>query len=314
VFNSGVQLTLAIHPLGTESLNADGSEETVHISTTEIVLSSSPGVFYSADTDQTGQTTIITGSSSPIVVILSINGESNLAFTSQPEIFLHYLIANIVGDTAIHLFSNPIISNVQAYTVVGATNYLVIYRPAISVFSEIEKKTIIGRRYLMTMAGAPDLKVPISSINGRLRSEGQSTLTVVCPDGVNYVSGILSRVANGFFVTLIETYLDGTEESTDSQLFTNISPSHDHGARNFSVTLTGYSSLSFPLLPRRINVQGVQYQAMQSNGARRVRSGLDKDIKPKDIALLPSGEEIIIDAVTYTIGTRQASMELTEAA
>jgi len=307
-------LTLAIDSLGADTLNAGSSQEIIHFNSKEIVFFSNSDVFYFADTLQEGQTTFITYSDSPIVYIVGHVGQSNLELSSNTGISFFQIVADIFGDSALLFLSIPIISNVQSYSVIGQTTYLLIVKSAISVFSEIEKKTIIGRRYLMTMLGSPNLTVPISSINGRLRSEGQSTLTVVCPDGVNYVSGILSRIANGFFVTLIETYLDGTEESADSQLFTNISPSHDHGARNFSVTLTGYSTLIFPTLPRRINVQGVQYQAMQSNGARRVRSGLDKDIKPKDIALLPSGEEIIVDAVTYTIGTRQASMELTEAA
>jgi hypothetical protein len=241
-------------------------------------------------------------------------GDSQISLASTPMFGIFEVVAQITGNTSFSFLSASVIASVIIYQHGAQTPYSIASSTFAIVFSPFEKETITGRRYLMTMPGTPDLVVPISSINGRLRSAGQSTITVVCPDGINYVSGILERIANGFYITLIETYLDGTQAQTDSEIFTGISPNHDRGARNFSVTLTGYSTLTFPSLPRRINIQGVQYQAMQANGSRRVRAGLDKDFLPNDIALLPSGEEIIVDAVTYLIGTRQMSMELTEAA
>jgi len=178
----------------------------------------------------------------------------------------------------------------------------------------LSKKEIIGRQWSAVLTGTPDLQFPISSINGRLRSTGDSTLTIVCPDGVNYSSEILTRLGNSFKILSTEYYSDGTKETTESQLFGNLSAPVDRGSRNYSITITGTSALSFPDTPRRIFINGLQYEALQANGARRVRASLDKDIKPKDVAVLPSGAEIIVAAVTYLIGTRQMSMEITEAA
>jgi hypothetical protein len=200
----------------------------------------------------------------------------------------------------------------------GAAIYAATNAPVglvnVLIAQNILKKEIIGRNWRAVLTGSPDLIIPISSVNGRLRSAGDSTLTIVCPDGINYAAGILARISNGFKLVSTEVYSDGTSETSESQIFSNLSVPTDRGARNFSVTITGKAALTFSSTPRRIAVGGIQYEALQANGARRVRASLDKDIQPKDIAVLPSGSEIIVDAITYLIATRQMSMELTEAA
>jgi hypothetical protein len=178
------------------------------------------------------------------------------------------------------------------------------------------KKTIISRRYTCTITGAADsladVVIPISSINGRLNSSGVSALNIVCPNGVDYAGAILARAQGSFIIAATEYYLDGSSEVSDSQEFGNLAIAYQQGSRNYSVSIRGERAVTLHNPARKIAIQGMSYTALQANGFRRLRCNNDKDFLPGDTAILPDGEEVLINVVTYVISAANHSMELSE--
>lgn len=178
------------------------------------------------------------------------------------------------------------------------------------------KKIISGRSYRCTLTGSAnaldDIVIPISSINGRLNAGGVSSLNIVCPNGVDYAADIVNRDLGTFIIATTEHYTDGTSDTTDSPEFANLAITYQRGGRSYSVSLRGEVNITLHYPPRKIAIQGFSYEAMQANGTRRIRCAMDKDFLPGDTAVLPDGEEVVMNAATYVIGPKNSSMELSE--
>lgn len=176
------------------------------------------------------------------------------------------------------------------------------------------KSTIVSSRYYCTITGTADnttdYVLPISSITTRFKGGEVSTITVVCPNGVDYASEILARSNGGIKISATEIYNDGSEDSSDWPEYAIDTIRSDKGARSFSVTLTGRGTRSYPF-PKTLYLQGVSYIASQANGETTVRCDLDKDFNPGDTAILPDSTEIVIDAITHIITPTQRYMQLT---
>jgi hypothetical protein len=178
----------------------------------------------------------------------------------------------------------------------------------------VTKRLIVSRRYRAKITGNFTYDFPISSISASFRQTGSGTMTIVCPDGINYGTTIIdqSRV-NNHTITIYadEIYSDGTIE-TSTFVMTSNSLSYAHGARNFSITINGSVSLDIPTTPRQYVAEGIQYETLQGNGGIRIRCDLNKDIRPKDKILITGNRQIDVGIVQYIISSNTRAMEIAE--
>jgi hypothetical protein len=212
-----------------------------------------------------------------------------LTGTFYPEVYKAYL------DADIKPFTGTFTHNTVGYVVVS-------------------KRLIVSRRYRAKITGNFDYDFPISSISASFRQTGAGTMTIVCPDGINYGSTIIdqSRV-NNHTITIYadEIYSDGTIETT-TFIMTSNSLSYAQGSRSFSITINGSVSFNIPATPRQYVAEGVQYETLQGNGGIRIRCDLNKDLRPKDKLLISSGREIDVGIVQYIISANTRAMEVAE--
>jgi hypothetical protein len=182
-------------------------------------------------------------------------------------------------------------------------------------YEQISKPLISSRRYKCTVTGAanslPDVIIPISSINGRVTNDGVSTLSIVCPEGVNYAAAIEARAAGGFVIESVEDYSDGSSDSSLWVEYPITGVSSDRGAHNWSITISGSVTLTLGQA-RRLALLGVSYLAQSAAGKTRARCELDKDLLPGDVAMLDDGSEYTCSAITYVIGAAGRFMEVQE--
>lgn len=182
-------------------------------------------------------------------------------------------------------------------------------------FVLVEKPQVISRRYRTVMTGTIPVDFPISSINSTFRTNGTSNITIVCPDGINYGADLVAQSqVDGAKITLYsdEIYSDGTIETTSREI-NKLSLSYSRGARSYSITISGEIPFNFPSTPRIYTAEGIQYETLQGNGFIRIRCDLNKDILPKDRAIISDGREIEIGIVQHIITANSKWMELAEA-
>jgi hypothetical protein len=181
-------------------------------------------------------------------------------------------------------------------------------------FVVVTKRLIVSRRYRAKITGNFTYDFPISSISASFRQTGAGTMTIVCPDGINYGTTIIdqSRV-NNHTITIYadEIYSDGTIE-TSTFVMTSNSLSYAQGARSFSITINGSVSLDIPTTPRQYVAEGIQYETLQGNGGIRIRCDLNKDIRPKDKILITGNRQIDVGIVQYIISSNTRAMEIAE--
>jgi hypothetical protein len=227
------------------------------------------------------------GSVSCTVPALTLAPVSSILCTIGPPNLVSTIVANIA----------PPVSRTNAET-----------------FLVVNKKTIFGRRYRAKITGNFTYDFPISSISASFRQTGAGTMTIVCPDGINYGTTIIdqSRV-NNHTITIYadEIYSDGTIE-TSTFIMTSNSLSYAQGARSFSITINGSVSLDIPTTPRQYVAEGIQYETLQGNGGIRIRCDLNKDIRPKDKILITGNRQIDVGIVQYIISSNTRAMEIAE--
>lgn len=181
-----------------------------------------------------------------------------------------------------------------------------------TLYQVIKKGIVTSRKYIASLSGNGVIEIPISSINSTMRSTGSISCTVVAPDGLNYANEILIRKDGTLSIKSVETFIDGTVETKEQWLLTNLDITYSRGSNSFSITIQGSANITLPSLVRYVYLSGISYMTLQSNGARRVRCELNKDLLPKDFVVLPDGSNFSVDIVQHIITTNTKAMEVAE--
>lgn len=169
-----------------------------------------------------------------------------------------------------------------------------------SVFAPVERVTV----YLLDIGG---VKIPMSSFQATMKTDGKSFLQAVIPNGVDYLNQLhtnaLMRVLMGF------KYPDGTysplEEIARSPLEIL---RYDEGASSNSVTVSGYAALSASTGVTR-QLTGVSYRSV-NQGRRRVRCSIDLFLRPGHMAMDSDGQVFSVGIIQYFVNAKSEYMEV----
>lgn len=158
--------------------------------------------------------------------------------------------------------------------------------------------------------GYEDLELSISSMSSRMNYGRQSYISVVVPDVIDSVNAINDRLAGDIVLMYGYKFGDGSEALNELGRVELQDIRTDQGATNFSITLSGYRHETNPT-PKEVTVTGVEYISM-TNSLRRVRAPVNVNLRPGDLVHIDGEADLVCGAITYTINTTSARMEIGE--
>jgi len=187
-------------------------------------------------------------------------------------------------------------------------------RSKLEVTGEAESglRRIFKCRLTGSADGVSDVWLPISSIQARIREEGETYLSVVVPDGWTYADEISER-SNGDII-IYGGWKDTATGAETLQELTRVdleSVDLDQGPNSYSVTITGHKAGSAES-PQPATLEDPLYRSLR-NGTRRYRyARIDFNVRPGD-TVTTNDETFTIDYVTYIVGSHAENMEIKEA-
>jgi hypothetical protein len=164
--------------------------------------------------------------------------------------------------------------------------------------------------YRFTLTGSPDVVIPISSIQGRLRDGQPTYLSVVIPSKA-FALDVTARSDGEMIVSRGYRFANGDTTWQEIARADLDSIRLDEGAKNSSITLVGYTTTTNET-PKTVTLDGASYRNVGADGKRRYRCALNMFLRPGDTAVI-NGESFIVGSITYTIGTKMETMEVVEA-
>lgn len=169
--------------------------------------------------------------------------------------------------------------------------------------------------YRLTLTGAQDatddLEIPMSSFTSTVREGDPSYLSCVIPAGSEYLNGILARI-NG---ELVIEY--GVELNTGDRNYIEIvrvdyeTYQQERSWGIDQVIVTGHRTVTTGA-SKEWPVYGTSYLATDSSGKRRIRAIPDFFLRCGDVCQFDL-DEMVVGAISYSVGGTQATMEVTEA-
>jgi hypothetical protein len=169
--------------------------------------------------------------------------------------------------------------------------------------------------YLCILTGAADgltdITIPISSFQSTMRDGDPSYLACVIPNSVDYVAAIAARPNGDIVIRKGYKFSDGSTQTEEIIRVDYESLQVNRGARSDSATISGHKTTSSSN-PKSVNLAGVSYYGLQANGKRTFRADPDLFLRVGDTAVY-GAESIVVDQISYTVGERQAIMQVTEA-
>lgn len=163
--------------------------------------------------------------------------------------------------------------------------------------------------YLAFLTGAndalPDIGLPISSFNARLRSGRESYASIVCPHGASNIEAIEAR-PNG---ELVIQQIIGSQVTELARVnFQDLRI--DKGAKvGSTLTLSGYKQTTYET-PASWSSDKYSYYS-KGSGKSRVRMQANAAVRPED-QMTVEGATFVIDTVTLIGSVNRVYMELSE--
>lgn len=180
-------------------------------------------------------------------------------------------------------------------------------------FREPENVELLRNVYQLVLTGdadaTTDLILPMTSFQSRQRTGSPSYLSVTVPDGKSYIDEINLRLNGHLVINKGYQLQDGTLQLEEIARVNLEASRTDDGTVNESVTLTGHKTITYT--PKTRTLTGANYRNV-TDGVRRFRTAVDNFLNPGDTAIV-NAESIIVDNITYTVGTIQEDMEIEEA-
>jgi len=168
------------------------------------------------------------------------------------------------------------------------------------------------KRFALTITGTPDgvadTEVKIITLSGRKRTDAKTYIGAVVP--YEYVGDITAR-PNGEMVVEAVYMVGGVESLREEILRATIDNVDDNkGARNRSITLTGYKTASFG--PKDVTLTKPNYRRV-SQGLLQYRFvDVDLFLNPGD-SLTVGTDTFTVGNITYYINPNRAQMDVFEA-
>jgi len=174
--------------------------------------------------------------------------------------------------------------------------------------------------YTCTLTGdgespaVPDLTLPMSSFQGRMRDGDPSYISAVIPTCMVYADDILARQNGDIVIKKGYRFQDGSTQLEEIARVDFESVRIDQGSKSASATISGHKTISSTSV-KTVTVEGVSYYCLQADGKRRVRALLDLFLRIGDNCIYGSnpGDKMIVGYITYTVSTTQTLMEVVEA-
>lgn len=165
------------------------------------------------------------------------------------------------------------------------------------------------RVYTFTLTGSPDVVIPVTSIQARLRDGAPTFISVVVPS-MDYAGDIAARSSGEMIIKRGNRFPNGTMQLEEIGRATLNEIRTDEGPNNQSITLTGRTTQS-NTAPKQVVMENIQYRA-ENKGIRRYRCSVDNFLRPGDTAVIGS-ESIVVGHMSWYVNTNEESMEIVEA-
>lgn len=167
-------------------------------------------------------------------------------------------------------------------------------------------------RYFCTITGAADnttdIEVKISNFQARKRTDNPTYLSVVLP-GFENAQEITDR-SNGEIVVSLGYEIAGSIQFLEEILRVAIDDIRtDEGAKNRSITLSGYKTESFQ--NQLITLEKSIYRSIQSGNILHRFGHIDPYLNPGDTCRIDN-DEFVIDYIVYMVNEFQTIMEIRE--
>lgn len=184
--------------------------------------------------------------------------------------------------------------------------------------------------YICVLTGGhvdlPDVELPISSWQGRLRDVNQTYVSVVVPNAMTYEPAVTSRLGGKLKVFKGYRFIDSSGGRFLALVAeTNLtSLRHDTGGRSSSLTLVGYASITNQAV-KSVAIQAVTYKSMHGDGKRRWRTNLhlsiDEIVAADSWDFIPrpgdtvdyKGESMVVGFISLAVSINQEIVEMVEA-
>lgn len=164
--------------------------------------------------------------------------------------------------------------------------------------------------YRLAVDGAPELALPLKSVQCRRSLTGLTVTAVVPVATVDLVDALIARVGNDLIVRRGIRFTDGVEQVEEFLRAPLTSIRSDTGASAGSMTLV--ASLAAPATSAQTRaLRGISYRAGLT-GSRRVRCAIDTFLRPGDTADLGGGETLVAGEIVYAIAPESGTMEVAE--
>ena len=167
--------------------------------------------------------------------------------------------------------------------------------------------------YIFTLTGDPDVEIPISSFQSRLRSGSDTYLSVVVP-GFEFASDIDDR-SDGQMVIEAVNLIDGVIRKRNEVVRVNLSTIRiDEGPNNKKITLTGYRQKTYT--PKTVELKNPTYKLLNDGKLRYRFSEHNQSLNPGDTVTI-SGDSFAANVISYYVavsgGKAETRMEVSEA-
>ncbi len=163
--------------------------------------------------------------------------------------------------------------------------------------------------YIFTLTGNPDIEIPITSFQGRLRSGKETYLSVVIST-IEYATEISNR-SSGKMVIEAFYMVDGIRRKGVEIARVNISAVRiDEGSSGKSITLTGYKQETYT--QKTVALTEPVYKLVNDGKITYRFAKPDMTLKPGDSVNI-GYDSFTADVISYFVGSSICQMEVSEA-
>ena len=218
-------------------------------------------------------------------------------------------VGSINQPSTLASLPQPLIASGQGYVARPSTRWAI---PA----DQLPAAAII---YTLTLTGdadgLDDIVIPMSLFQTRLNAGGIHYLSASIPNSLVWADKIAARPSGQWVVHKGYRYRLGSGEYQD--VLAEIvrvdysSLSWTRGSSGDSATITGNSTVAV-LASKTVDVTGVQYAALDTDGKRRIRCEMSLWLAPGDLCRWFNGQ-MVAGEITHRVDDTAAWMEVVEA-